>query len=504
MSTTNLDTDGSEVDQENTDPSKLIQVDLQINAVSACERHVVVTVPRTEIDRYFREAFDQVSPKAELPGFRQGKAPRRLIESRFKGQVSEQVKSSLIMDSLQKVTDGGHFSAISEPDFDYNAIEIPEQGDFRYEFKIEVRPDFETPNWNGLNLTRPTINLTEEDIDRHLTRTLARFVPGESVDGPARLGDIIIFNAKFSVAGEQINELAEESTAVRSTLSFGDAVVADFGSLIVGAAEGEKRSTTTVISDGASNADLRGRTVDIEFEIVEVRRIEVEEISDKKLEELGFSGPQELRDFVRDELERQFEYHQQQALRKQIVQILTKNANWDMPQSLVNKQTSRELQRMILELQRSGFSQEQIRNYVNVARNNARESTIAALREHFVLEKIAEELKIEPSQQAYDREVNLIAEQSEMSPRKIRARLEKTGQMDAIRNQIVEREVIAVIAQVASLVDVADTTFLKQEPESSSLDFTITGELAAIPEAQHDNAPAAHPGAPKLPENEKN
>ncbi len=158
---------------------------------------------------------------------------------------------------------------------------------------------------------------------------------------------------------------------------------------------------------------------------------------------------------------------------------------------------------MILELQRSGFPREQISNYVNLSRNNARQSTINALREHFILEKIAEELKIEPTPQDYDHEIDLLAEQSDMSARRMRARLEKTGQMDAVRNQIIERTVIEKITAAAKVTDVQDTEFLNRDSDSSSIDFLISGQVADIPEAEHDNDAAAFPGAPKLPEAEK-
>ena len=121
------------------EPKKPLQIDVQIDVKSTCERHVVVTIPQAEVGRYREEQFDDVAPKAELPGFRAGKAPRKLVESRFKEQVDEQIKSSLVMDSLQQVTEGDHFSAISEPDFDYEAVELPTEGDFKYEFMIEVR-----------------------------------------------------------------------------------------------------------------------------------------------------------------------------------------------------------------------------------------------------------------------------------------------------------------------------------------------------------------------------
>lgn len=496
MSATETDSENLVTEDELKKP---LQIDIKIDEKSTCERHVVVTIAASEVERYRKESFDDVVPKAELPGFRAGKAPRKLVESKFKEQVDEQVKSSLVMDSLQQVTEGDHFSAISEPDFDYDAIEIPTSGDFKYEFLIEVRPNFDTPNWKGLQLEKPVCTLTEEHIDGHLARTLTRFMPANAVDGECQLGDEVTLNATFTFNDKEIASFEEETVAIRKTLSFGDAVLEDFGSLIVGKKEGDKFTTTVTLSDDAAKEELRGKEVEVEFEIHEVRRIEIDEIGPATLESLGFDDIEELRSFVRAELERQFEYHEQQALRKQIVQELTKDANWDMPESLVRRQTNRELQRMMLELQRSGFNQEQINSYLNASRMNARQSTIDALREHFVLEKIAEDLEVEPTAEDYDKEIDLIAEQSDTSSRRIRARLEKSGQMDAIRNQIIERHVIAKITEESTLTAKEDMSFLKSDPEAADIDFAISGDFEDIPEAKHHNEPTQLPGAPKLP-----
>ena len=498
MASTELEQSATE-----TPETPKLEFDVKVDSVSACERHVVITIPRTEVDRYLKKGFDEVVPKAELPGFRTGKAPRKLIESRFKNEVAEQVKSSLIMESLQQVTDGPHFSAISEPDFDYKAIEVPVEGDFRYEFDIEVRPDFETPKWDGLELKRLVCELSDADVDRQTARTLSRFMAGEPVDGEAQPGDLLNVNIIFYEGDRELSRVEEESVVMRPQLTFGDAIIDGFDTLLTGAREGDKRETNVTISDSAPNPEHRGKSLRAEFEVIEIRRIQVDEVSPKTLDDLGFGNPTELRAFVRAELERQFSYHQHQDLRKQIVARLTQGAKWDMPESLVNKQTSRELQRLVLELQRSGFDRDKITQYVNAARFNARNSTIEALREHFVLEKIAEELKLEPTPEEYDSEILLLAEQSDVSPRRIRARLEKSGQMDAIRNQIIERQVIDRIVAAAKLNDVPDTQFLNQGTVSSNVDFLVSGAFADIPEAKHDNDAAAIPGAPKLPEADK-
>lgn len=498
MATTDIDTEEAAGEEK-----QKLNFDVKVDSPSACERHVVITIPRAEVDRYRKEAFNDIVPKAQLPGFRSGKAPRKLVESQFKEQVAEQVKSSLVMDSLQLVTDGGHFSAISEPDFDYSAVVLPPEGDFRYEFKIEVRPDFETPKWEGLDLTRPECQLTEEHVDNHLSRTLARFMTGEPIESEAKSGDTVTLNATFTVDGKKLSQLDEESVVVRKNLTFGDTVIEDFDKLVVGKKEGDKFTTTLKISDTATNEEYRGKEVVGEFEIREIRRIEISEISAKQLDDLGFESVDELRSFVRTELQRQFEYHQQQAVRKQVVDQLTRGANWEMPESLIRRQTQRELQRLQLELQRNSFSPEQVSGYLNASRLNARESTIRALREHFVLEKIAEDLKVEPAPGDYDQEIELIAEQSDSSPRRVRARLEKSGQMDAIRNQIIERQVIEKITEAANVTPVPDEEFLMDRSPASNVDFLVAGEMIEIPDAKFNNDPEAMPGAPKLPDGSK-
>ena len=119
------------------------------------------------------------------------------------------------------------------------------------------------------------------------------------------------------------------------------------------------------------------------------------------------------------------------------------------------------------------------------------------------LEKIAEDLEIEASPEDYDKEIDLIADQSDSSPRRVRARLEKSGQMDAIRNQIVERLVIEKITAEGKITEKEDYSFLKPEEESSSIAFTVAGDFEEIPEAKHDEGASPVPQAAKLPEAEK-
>ncbi|MFM9196920.1 MAG: trigger factor, partial [Planctomycetia bacterium] len=124
-----------------------LKLDVAVDKVSACERRVRVSIPREDIDRYRDEAIGEMMPAALLPGFRPGRAPRRLVSSRFKSELSDQIRSKLLADAMTQVSDQEKLSPISEPELDVTAVLVPADGPMTFEFKIEVRPEFDLPEW---------------------------------------------------------------------------------------------------------------------------------------------------------------------------------------------------------------------------------------------------------------------------------------------------------------------------------------------------------------------
>lgn len=481
-----------------------IQLEVQVESPQPCVREVVVTIPKAEVDRYLKDAYDEILPEAQVPGFRAGRAPRRLVEKQFKDQVIDRVKGSLLMDSLAQITESEDFSAISEPDFDYNSIDLPEDGDFKFQFSVEVRPEFDTPDWKGLKFSKPVEEIGEEEVTESLDKVLSRYATLEATDEPAEMGDRLLITATFSDGDKTLSTMDEERVTLEKSLSFSDARCDDFGKLMKGVTEAETREGKVKVSDSASDESLTGKEISAAFTVVEVYKHENPELTPEFLEELGdFESEQELQNFIRDSLQRQADYREQQLVREKVVELLAGSADFQLPTDLVRRQTNRELERKVLELRRNGFDEDSIRGFVNTARQNAQSSTEAALREHFILEQIAEELKIDATPEDYDAETALIAQQSDMPERRVRARLEKQGQMDALRNQIVERKVIEAIIAEAKITEEK----VKAKPKDDDSEFAVyhsvlaTKDDDAIPEAKYDDN--VLPGAEKEKEKER-
>jgi trigger factor len=485
MSTTETEVENSA--EEGQEEKQRLGLDVKIDKPSACERHVTVTVAHEDVDRYLKDAFNELMPKAELPGFRPGRAPRKLVESRFKEHIADQVKGKILMDSLSQLSDDHQFTAISEPDFKMDSVQLPDDGPMVFEFDIEVRPEFDLPVWKGLTLEKPTHEYSDKEVSERLNQLLAKYGQVEQKnDEPIEAGDMVTLTLKASYEGRQLSQLTEETIEVKPTLSLTDAKLEGFDKLLIGKKAGDTVEAKLTISAESENEEFRGKEIDLSMEIVTVEHRKLPELNHEFLERIGgFKDEEELHAEVRKEMERQLKYFQQRRSRQQITTQLTVTATWDLPDKLLRRQARRELDRAMMELQRSGFSQDQIRQYLNELHQNSMASTSRALKEHFILERIAEDEKIDAEPQDYDDEIDLIAEQSDETPRRVRARIEKKGLMDTLRNQIVERKVIELIEKHAEFRDVP---YNPQKEEVAAVNYAALGASAeAIPEAEHND-----------------
>lgn len=490
----NTETQESEIEIEE---KQQLNLALDVKEVSACQRHVTVTVPREDIERYYQKQFDDLAPKAEVPGFRIGRAPRNLIESKFRKQVGEQVKGSLLMDSLTQISDNEEFSAISEPELDYEQVNIPDEGPLTFEFDIEVRPEFDMPNYDGIKVTQPEHEFVDGDVDAQIEMMAGQFSDLIPIDEAVAEGDVIICNLTSSFEDETIATSEEVKITVRPTLSLADGVVEDFDKLMVGAKAEETKTAQIEVSEFAENEELQGKTVDLAIEILDVKRVE-KQTPEQVAEKMGIESVDELRNLIRQSLDERLKYAQRETVRDQISASLTESADWELPPELLKRQSRRELSRNVMEMRSSGFSETEIRARENSLRQNILDKTERLLKEHFILERIAEEEKVEDLPQDYDLEIAKVAVQMNDSPRRVRARLERNGQMDSLRNMIIERKVIELITEKA---DISPTPYdLPKKQEVEAIDFSISTSVKAtdIPEAKYDDGGAPiTPGASK-------
>ena len=349
------------------------------------------------------------------------------------------------MDSLSQISEEQSFTAISEPDFESRrgrgAGRRPDDVRVRHRSAARVRhaASGRASSSSGRCASSPTPTSTSSSsrcspATASWCRSKAR--RRRATTSPS--------TSRTTADGKQVAHEEERSLRIRPTLSFRDGQIEGFDKLMAGVKAGDKRTGKVELT--ARRPERRAPRQEGRSRVRSARSQEAQAAGADRRVPAGNGRLRDRRGAPRRDsqrtCERQLEYEQQRKARQQITAELTKKADWELPPGLLKRQSVRELERAVMELRRGGFSEAEIRARENELRQNSAASTATALKEHFILERIAEEEKIDAEEGDYEKEIFLIAMQSGESPRRVRAQLEKRGLMDVLRNQIVERKVL--------------------------------------------------------------
>lgn len=467
-------------------PEKLSQT-VEISDVGPCKKHVKVTVDRAAINARFAEKYDDLMTEhpTHIPGFRPGKAPKAIVQKKFVKEVTAEVRQEVLMASLEQLAEEAKLSPLSPPDLDPTKVLIPEDETqpLVYEFDIEVRPEFDLPDYKGIKLRRPVYTFTDADVakeKRRILEPMGTIVPKESADGKpvVELDDVIVAHLTIKDGDAELNKVSEVQLKVEKRLALDDGIAEDFGKELVGAKPGDTRTVNIVLRTDLANEALRGKTVQAVFDIQDVKVIRQPELTDALLERLGVNNADQLDEAIRVRLERYLEYVQRQVARSQVLEKLAAGGNWDLPQDLLRRQARKTLQRRVMEMKSSGMTEDQIQARERTLVQDAMRSTAAALKETFVLQKIAETEKLEIEDADIDTEIDAIAERTDESPRKVRARLERDDLMESLASELLERKALDLVLQAA---EYEDYPFNPMEQEDQGMS---TVAAAAAPSAE--------------------
>ena len=158
--------------EEQAEESKL-NLTVEVEDIGPCRKHVAVTVSESDIESLRNDSIDEFSEQAEVPGFRIGRVPRSLLKKRFKSELADQVKQKVLLQSLEQMSDDNDIDPINQPDIDIDTLDIPDSGDFRYEFDVEVRPEFDIPDYKGFEIDRPSGDVSDEEFERSRLSSLS-------------------------------------------------------------------------------------------------------------------------------------------------------------------------------------------------------------------------------------------------------------------------------------------------------------------------------------------
>ena len=459
--------------------SKKLRQDVTMNDIGPCKKHIRVVVNQEDIQDRMKDHFNKLAHESSLMGFRPGKAPRKLIEKRFFKDVAQKVKGEVLLASLEQLGEDHEVAPLAPPQIDPTKIDLPKDGPLVYEFEVEVRPEFDLPEYRGLHLKRPVKTFTPDDVAEMRRRVLAprgQIVPKEN--GQVELGDLIIADMHVRDGDKEVGKLEETTFRVDRQLAFKDGIATKFGAQVKGAKAGDTRTIDVQLSESAA-VGLAGKLLHATLVVKDVKTIRLPELTPEYCRtHLAVHSAEQFDEVLVAGLERNLAHEQRRYARMQVLDAINAAATWELPPDLLRRQAHRALSRRIMEMRADGMTDEEIENRKRVLEQDILKMTAMTLKEHFVLQKIAEKEKIEVDEDDMTAEIERIADQSNILPRKVRARLEKEDMMESLMAEMIERLALNLILEAAHYEEVPVGTDVGDASQISSIEVqAVQGQM---------------------------
>ena len=434
------------------------QYPVTVEDAGPATKKVSVQIPEGRIKTRLTEQFKELRREAQLPGFRVGHAPAKLIEKKFGGEIKEQVRRDLIRESYEQAVEANKLAVLGEPTFDAGSnITLPEAGDLTYTFEVEVQPDFTLPSLTGIPVKRPKVEVKEENVDQamqNLREQQGALVPVE--DGGVVAKDFVTADVHLKVDGNVVGHQHDAQLVARPA-RIGGIEVADFEQQIVGAKVGEMRTINTKGPEAHANEAVRGKDVAIEVTVKDVKRLELAEITPEFLSDLGFENEAEVRDALREQMVERINYDVAQAQREQVSKYLMENTTLDLPTKLSAKQVDRVVQRRAMDLLMRGIPQDQVMSQIEALRTGAADEAGRELKLFFILQRIATEQDTDVDEAELNGRLAMLAAQRGERPEKVKQEMAKDGSLTNLYIQMREQKALDKVLESAAIeeVDVA-------------------------------------------------
>ena len=246
-----------------------------IEEAGPCKKRVTVEIPEEAIRNATDEQYETLRKEAMVPGFRKGRAPRRLLEKRFGKETTEQIKLKLIADASDTAIKDNELDILGDPNIDFEKIELPETGALKFDFEVEVRPDFDLPQLEGIVVEKRKLEVTDEQLDEEIERLRkwqGVWTPRE--EGEIELEDRITADVVLKVEDvEEEEKLDNIEIYVRPNSFVGAIPVEKLDEILIGAKSGDTRQMIVDVPKTYFREDYRGKKVDVQITINDIKII---------------------------------------------------------------------------------------------------------------------------------------------------------------------------------------------------------------------------------------
>jgi trigger factor len=430
-----------------------------VEKLSPTRVRINVEVPFTELEPDFDRAFKELAKQVRLPGFRPGKAPRKLLEARVgREAMLDQVVGDAVPGRYTEAVTSSDVRPLGQPEIEITNKEYGE--DLVFTAEVDVRPEIELPDLEALKITVDPIEVTDEEVDAELQSLRARFGTLTGAERAAEDGDFVSIDLSATVNGQEVPEAATEGLS--HELGSGQ-LIEGLDEAIIGLKEGESRVFTTTLAAG----ERAGQEAQVTVTVKSVKERELPEPDDEFAQLASeFDTMEELRNSLVEQVRGAKRIQQAEQIRDKALEALLEQVDVPLPEKIVDAQVNDTLhnaihrvdhdeERFAEALAEQGSSREE---FDKDNRTNAEK----AVKTQLLMDAVADKLNIQVGQNDLSERLVLMSRQYGLEPQQLLAYLQENNQLPAMFADVRRGLTVAAVVHGATVTDtdgnVIDTT----------------------------------------------
>ena len=425
---------------------------VQVEKLEKNMAKLVIEVPAEEFEKALDEAYKKSRNKIAMPGFRKGKAPRKMIEKMYGASVFyEDAANIIIPDAYENAAKESGLEIVSQPEIEVEQIE--KGTPFIFAATVAVKPEITLGDYKGIEIEKKTAEVTDEEVDAEISRVRENNSRMITVDDRAtQEGDTVIIDFDGYVDGEQFEGgKAEDYSLVLGSHTFID----NFEEQLVGKNPGDSVEVHVTFPDMYQAEELRGKEAVFYVEINDIKVKELPEIDDEFAQDVSdFDTLEEYKEDLKKKLLENKEAALEREKEEEVIGAIIENSQMEIPDPMVDAQTRQMTQEFAQRLQAQGLSMEQYMQLTGLTPqkmiDELKPQALKRIQSRLVLEAVAAAENIEVSDEDYDKEVERMAEAYNMEKDKLTG-LISDNEKEQIRMDIAVQKAVELV--VASAVE---------------------------------------------------
>jgi len=400
-------------------------------------RTLTITVPREVLSGERQAAARKLSGRVKLPGFRKGKVPPSVLEKKFGAALDQEVVDRVIQDAYKEVLQERGLRPISEGEV--AEVEYAPDSDLSFQISFDVAPKIELARLGGFKVQRPAVSVTEEQVEQVLDRLRKQEGTWRPVEeGTPEDGDMV------AVRLQRIDEEGDEPRPYEFTLGEGEAIP-DVEEAIRTLEPGSSGEFTVTFPADFPNEERRGHEDRLRIFLDTRKVLELPELNDDLAASLGdFESLDALRDRIRNDLRDEAEADAEAQVRRSLLEGVMDANPFEVPDSMIDQYV------------RSALGGQEIPpERFQAAREELGPQAERGVKRYLVVQEIARSKDLTATEEELDERVQDIAERNQSSPGEVYARLQKSGRLEHLEQEITDRKVFDFLKGESQITEVA-------------------------------------------------